>query len=65
MLVEGVSFSREPIQHTHGICVREMEWAYAMGTKVVWDAYREFEKEASGMGYTRQKEETIREWFKR
>lgn len=42
-----------------------MEWAYSMETIVVRDSYREFEKKASGMGYTRQKEETIREWFKR
>lgn len=62
---EGVSFIREPIKHTQVISVCEIEWAYSMETNVVRDAYREFEKKASEIGYTRQKEETIREWFKR
>lgn len=40
-----------------------LTWNYSMETNVVRDAYREFEKNARSVGYTRHQNETIREWF--
>ncbi|MFX3674288.1 MAG: hypothetical protein ACE3JQ_07565 [Paenisporosarcina sp.] len=68
-LVEGrkeiASFHRETIQHAQLNETTDITWAYSMETNIVREAYREFEKEATAFEYTRQKEETIREWFKR
>ena len=40
-------------------------WLYSMNTNLVRDKYREFESEAGRMGYSRQQNETVREWFNR
>lgn len=61
----GTSFDREPISDVETIRSKEEDWAYSMETSKVREAYREFEKEANLTGYTRKKEETIREWFRR
>lgn len=43
----------------------DMTWNYSMETNVVRDAYREFERNASSVGFTRHQNETMREWFTR
>ena len=40
-------------------------WLYSMNTNLVREKYREFESEAGRMGYSRQQNETVREWFNR
>jgi hypothetical protein len=40
-------------------------WLYSIDTNLVRDKYREFESEAGRMGYSRQQNETVREWFNR
>lgn len=62
---EDISYNREAIQHSKGIGSVEIDWSYSMETNFVRDAYREFEKEARETGYSRQKDETVREWFMR
>ena len=62
---ESASIHREAIQLSQLNRSTDIAWAYSMETNIVRDAYREFEKEAREAGYSRQKEETIREWFKR
>ncbi|EPD52008.1 hypothetical protein HMPREF1210_01360 [Paenisporosarcina sp. HGH0030] len=42
---------------------KDMSWTYSMETNVVRDAYRVYELEASSHSYTRNHNETIREWF--
>lgn len=60
----GISFVRESISDSQTISTK-VDWAYSMESSKVREAYREFEKEAKLTGYTRKKEETIREWFRR
>jgi hypothetical protein len=62
---EGISFHREVIRHSKGNSAEEIDWSYSMETNIVRDAYREFEKVARESDYSRQKDETVREWFKR
>lgn len=62
---ESASIHREAIQLSQLNRSTDIAWAYSMETNMVRDAYREFEKEAREAGYSRQKEETIKEWFKR
>lgn len=62
---ESASIHREAIQLSQLNQSTDIAWAYSIETNIVRDAYRKFEKEAREAGYSRQKEETIREWFKR
>lgn len=61
----GTTYVRETISESQTVSSKEVEWLYSMETSKVREAYRQFEKEAQLTGYSRKKEETIREWFRR
>ena len=65
VLNEQAQYDRERSELVHDEKQSSTTWLYSIDTNLVRDKYRDFERQAGQFGFSRQPNETVREWFKR
>lgn len=65
VLNDQAQYDRERSELVHDEKQSSTTWLYSIDTNLVRDKYRDFERQAGQFGFSRQQNETVREWFKR
>jgi DNA-directed RNA polymerase specialized sigma24 family protein len=65
VLNDQVQYDRERSELVNDEKQSSTTWLYSIDTNLVRDKYRDFERQAGQFGFSRQPNETVREWFKR